>query len=197
MKGLSKSHIYRHLYSSSFKKKKTNSYESNAIPKKSWHAEFCMIPHYISPFLLPPSPSIIKASFGAFHPRGREKSNLSRFGMFGLEAFPQAVKAWDFPTASSNIHCGITKVSEKNVSGTENLRVAVFKARSFDEVSNDKGFRFIYIDLSWSIYVYGFDWPWPCWNTTHPLDLLLVEGDHFQELQKPHESTTWKEQSGA
>ena len=32
---------------------------------------------------------------------------------------------------------------------------------------------------------------------THPLDLLLVEGDHFQELQKPHESTTWKEESGA
>ena len=76
---------------------------------------------------------------------------------FGLQAFPQAVKAWDFPTASSNIHCGITNVSEKNVSGTENLRVAVFKARSFDEVSNDKGFT---IYLHWSIIIYICIWLW-------------------------------------
>ena len=56
-----------------------------------------------------------------------------------------------------DIHRGITNVSKKNLSGTENLRVAIPKKRSFDEVSNDKGFTFIY---HWSIIIYICLWLW-------------------------------------
>lgn len=122
----------------------------------------------ISPFLLPASPSIIKASFGAFHPRGREKSNLSRFGMFWITGFPSSCQSLGFPNGFIKYSSWNHKRFREKRFRDENLRVAIPKpkARSFDEVSNDKGFRFIYIDLSLSIYVYGFDWLWPCWNTS-------------------------------
>lgn len=98
--------------------------------------------------------------FGAFHPKGPWKIESFKIWNVWSTGFPSAaVKAWDFPTASSNIHCGITKVSEKNVSGTENLRVAVFKAQSKVLWWSEQWQR-IYIYLHWSIIIYICLWLW-------------------------------------
>lgn len=151
----------------------------------------------ISPFLLPPSPLKSRHPLERFI-EGAVTSESFKIWNVWITGFPSSCQSLGFPTASSNIHCGITNVSEKSVSGTKTWELRFSKQGPLMKWAMTKD-----LDLSTliyhylSIYVYGFDWPWPCWNTTHPLDLLLVEGDHFQELQKPHESTTWKEESGA
>ena len=110
------------IYSSSWKK---NSYESNAIPKRFWHAEFCMIPHQS---LLATTISLeIKASFGAFHRREGAVTSASFKIWNVLDYRFSRCQSLRFPTVSSIFITWNHKRFREKRFRDGNLRVAIPK----------------------------------------------------------------------